>query len=166
MGAGYGGLIAYAHRSEVLARCGDGARVLSASGHDPAAVLGAIVALRGVVHRPFTPTASGHQIGGELAAVIEHLGVLSHHERDAGDAARTTVDNGRRLVAAHNAAASAAAAAHAACVREAARTDDVVVLDARNCEDRADAADGEHVPFFALCGPNVSCLDRNRTAVV
>ena len=108
-------------RSEALSRCATAASALKSCGYDPAQMLDALKALKGIIHRPFTPQAGDHKLEGEVADILHHcvghaadeawggdnsnpesrkdfFGFLSHHKLDAGDAARIFVDNARRIV--------------------------------------------------------------------
>jgi len=107
-------------RSEALSRCATAAAALQSCGYDPAQMLDALKALKGIIHRPFTPQAGDHKLEGEVADILHHcvghaadeawggdnsspenrkdfFGFLSHHKLDAGDAARIFVDNARKI---------------------------------------------------------------------
>ena len=105
------GLSAYVRQSDAVRRCRAVSRLLVAHGMSSVTLLEALVELRGIIHRPFTPQAGDHKLEGETKDILEHLkydllgtdGVshlafLSHHKGDAGDAARVFVDTARRIL--------------------------------------------------------------------
>ena len=107
------GMRAYAHHSAVLQRQREVAALLATHGHTPAQLLDALVALRGIIYRTLTPQAADGKLEGEVRDIIkcltfenestdgapmQHLGFISHHKMDAGDAARIFRDTSCRIL--------------------------------------------------------------------
>jgi len=84
--------------------------LLQEKGFSPAEVVQALIVLRDIIYRPFTPQAGDNKLQGEVMDVlqhlvghtngrrIKHLAFLSHHKEDAGDGARIFLDTARRLL--------------------------------------------------------------------
>mmetsp|Transcript_27827 Transcript_27827/g.79934 ORF Transcript_27827/g.79934 Transcript_27827/m.79934 type:complete len:685 (-) Transcript_27827:36-2090(-) len=104
------GLRAYVTKSHALQRCSGAAMLLQERGYSPAEVVEALITLRDIIYRPFTPQAGDNKLEGEVMDIllhlvgntndrqIKHLAFLSHHKEDAGDGARIFLDTARRLL--------------------------------------------------------------------
>ena len=104
------GVRAYAKHSEVLQRQRRVEALLVDHGHAPAQLLEALVGLRGIIFRTLTPQAADGKLEGEVRDILQclrydddegghkHLGFISHHKSDAGDAARIFRDTACRLL--------------------------------------------------------------------
>ena len=139
------GLKAYTGSSDALMRCRTTADLLQEQGNTPIELLDALVALRGVVHRPFTPQAADNKLEGEVKDLLDtfsyeklgagskrHIAFLSHHKKDTGDAARIFVDTARRLLTSGDGFLSSMGNPSGAASIKATRTRDMIWLDSSN----------------------------------
>mmetsp|Transcript_5410 Transcript_5410/g.16090 ORF Transcript_5410/g.16090 Transcript_5410/m.16090 type:complete len:445 (+) Transcript_5410:516-1850(+) len=170
------GLKAYSRNTDVLQRCRTVSALLSENGFSALDLFDALVSLRGVVYRTFTPQAADHKLEGEVKDILQHLSYdslggqdgrphlafLSHHKADAGDAARIFVDTARRLLASQPFLESAGLGPRAEEAVRRVKPQDLVWLDSTNLKELPTLLD----VVASSCKPRQVCSRPHVTAEV